>query len=83
MEKDNIYEKVIESARDIKYIREDIAELKRELQESTEANEKRITDIEKIQNLNTGKLAIVLMLFGAGILGAFQFALMLWEKIPK
>jgi len=83
MDQDQIYDSVIEMAGDIRYMREDIADLKRELKENAESNEKRISDIEKIQNLNTGKLAVVLLLVGAGILGIFQFGIALWDKIPK
>jgi len=90
MDKDAFYDSVIEMGKDIRYMREEISDLKLELKESAESNEKRITEdekrianIEKIQNLNTGKLAVVLLLVGAGILGIFQFAIMLWDKIPK
>lgn len=90
MDRDVFYDSVIEMGKDIRYMRDDIADLKEELKENAEANEnrmledeKRITDIEKIQNLNTGKLAVVLLLLGAGILGIFQFVLTLWDKIPK
>jgi len=90
MDKDAFYDSVIEMGKDIRYMRDDIADLKRELKENAELcenriveDEKRISDIEKIQNLNTGKLAVLLLLLGAGILGIFQFILMMWDKIPK
>ena len=44
MNKDEIYDSVIEMAGDIRYMREDISELKRELKENAESNEKRISD---------------------------------------
>lgn len=90
MDKDAFYDSVIEMGKDIRYMRSDILDLKLELKESIKANEEkaeieeaRISRIEGIQNLNTGKLAVVLVLVGAGILGIFQFALMAWDKIPK
>ena len=90
MDRDKIYDSVIEMAGDIRHMREDITDLKSELKENAGSNEKRIiedekriSDIERIQNLNTGKLAVVLLLIGAGILGIFQFGIMLWDKIPK
>lgn len=90
MDKDAFYDSVIAMGKDIRYMRGDIADLKEKLKENAEANvnrlvedEKRITDIEKIQNLNTGKIAVFTVLIGAGILGIFQFALMIWDKIPK
>ena len=90
MDKDKFYDSVIEMGKDIRYMRDDIADLKRELKENVESNEKRIvgdekriTDIERIQNLNTGKLAVLLLILGAGILGISQFLLMIWDKIPK
>ena len=64
-------------------MREDVSDLKQELREKMELHEIRISDIEKIQNLNTGKLAVILILIGAAIVGGFQFILMLWDKIPK
>lgn len=90
MDKETLFRTVIEMGKDIRYMRDDIADLKRELKENANAtekrlmgDEKRISDIEKIQNLNTGKLAVVLLIIGAGILGIFQFSVALWDKIPK
>jgi regulator of replication initiation timing len=90
MEKDEFYDSVIEMSRDIRYMREDIADLKIEVKESRKSNEnrmleneKRIANIERIQNLNTGKLAVVLLIIGAGIMGVFQVVLTIWDKIPK
>jgi regulator of replication initiation timing len=90
MEKDEFYDSVIEMSQDIRYMREDIADLKIEVKESRKSNEnrmleneKRIANIERIQNLNTGKLAVVLLIIGAGIMGVFQVVLTIWDKIPK
>jgi hypothetical protein len=90
MDRDAFYDSVIEMGKDIRYMRADIADLKEELKIKGAAtnrrlvdDEKRITDIEKIQNLNTGKIAVFTVLVGAGILGIFQFVLMIWDKLPK
>lgn len=77
----DIYQKVIESARDIKYIREDIAELKKEMKEETETCHKRITQIKDVQNLNVGKLSVILITIGAVILGGVQLLIWLLGKI--
>lgn len=94
MEIDDIYKKVIESARDIKYIREDIVDLKRELKEETagiqkemkeetKSCHKRISQIKDVQNLNVGKLSVILITIGAVILGGVQLLIWVLGKIIK
>ena len=83
MDKDTLYRTVIEMGKDIRYMREDIADLKDGVKERIDGHENRITDIEKLQSLNTGKLAVILVLIGTGILGIFQFLFWGWDKIPK
>jgi len=79
----DIYKKVNESARDIKYIREDVTELKKEMKEETKACHKRISRIEGVQNLNAGKLSVILITIGAIILGAVQLVIWLMSKFVK
>jgi len=83
MEIKDIYDKVIESARDIKYIREDMAEMKEEMKEETKACHKRISSIEGVQNLNVGKLSVILITIGAVILGAVQVVIWFMSKFIK
>ena len=83
MDRNLIYDSVIEMASDIRYMREDIKELKRQLKGNTDSYDKRISDIEKIQNLNTGKLGVILIFIGAGIVGILQLAIWSWDKIVK
>lgn len=83
MDRDKIYDTVIEMGKDIRYMREDISDLKDELKERIDLHEERISDIEKIQNLNTGKLAVILIFIGAGIVGLTQVLLWSWDKIAK
>ena len=73
---DEIYKEVIESASDIKHIREDIVDMKRELNEETKACNKRISRIEGVQNMNVGKLSVILITVGAVVLGGVQ--ILIW-----
>jgi len=83
MQINDIYEKVIESARDIKYIREDVTELKKEMKEETESCHKRISHIKDVQNLNVGKLSVILITIGAVVLGGVQILIWLLGKFIK
>ena len=90
MDQETLFRTVIEMGKDLRYMRDDVSDLKRDLKENIESNEEnmklrdaKIARIEEIQNLNTGKLAVVLVLIGASVLGIFQFILMLWGKMPK
>lgn len=83
MDTNDIYEKVIESAQDIKYIREDITELKNKMEEDTEACNKRISYMEGMQNLNAGKLTVVLVVIGAIMIAGIQLVIWLMDKIIK
>lgn len=91
---DEIYKEVTESARDIKHIRGDLADVKRDLKEETkacnkrisaigDANNKRLAAIEAVQNLNVGKLSVILIGIGAVILGGVQVLLWLLGKFIK
>lgn len=83
MEIEDIYQKVIESTRDIKYIREDITDLKKELKEDRVACNKRISLIESVQNLNVGKLSVILVTIGAIVLGGVQILIWGMDKFVK
>jgi len=94
MDTNDIYKKVIESAQNIKYIREDVTELKKDMKEETrilkeemkeekEACHKRISRIQDVQNLNVGKLSVILVTIGAVILGAVQLVLWFMSKFIK
>jgi len=83
MQINDIYEKVIESARDIKYIRKDVTDLKKEMKEETKACHKRISRIEGVQNLNVGKLTVILITIGAVILACAQMLIWFMDKIIK
>ena len=83
MEIDDIYRKVIEFGRDIKYMREDIAEMKKEMKEETKACHKRIDRIKGVQDLNAGKMAVVLITIGAVILAGVHALLWFLDKMIK
>ena len=83
MEIDDIYRKVIEFGRDIKYMREDIAEMKKEMKEETKACHKRIDRIKGVQDLNAGKMAVILITIGALILGGVQILIWFLGKFAK
>ena len=80
---DEIYTEVIESARDIKHIREDIKDVKTELKEETKACNKRLSTIEAVQNLNVGKLSVILITIGAVVLGGVQILIWFLGKFAK
>jgi hypothetical protein len=81
MKIDDLCRKVTESAKDIKYLRGDVAELKRDMKEETKTCHDQITQMKEIQNLNAGKLSVVLITIGAGILGSVQLLIWILGKI--
>lgn len=80
---DEIYKEVTESARDIKHIRGDLQEVKKELKEETKACNKRLSAVEAVQNLNVGKLSVILIAIGAVILGVVQLLISFLGKCVK
>ncbi len=70
-----IYIKIAEIAKDIKFIREQLSEGKETFKEHAE----RIRQIEQNQQLLTGKVAIMIMVFGAGILFIMNLIARLWK----
>lgn len=83
MEINDIYEKVIESAQNIKYMRDDISDMKKEMKEETKACHKRIDRIKGVQDLNAGKMTVILITIGAVILAGVQALLWFLDKMIK
>lgn len=83
MDKDMLYDSVIKMGKDIRYMRDDISDLKKDFEDMRDAHNERISSVEKIQNLNTGKLGVIMTFIGVGILGIVQFAIWSWDKIAK
>lgn len=79
MEKEDIYDRVIEMSRDIKYMREAIQDLKCELKEDREKTDKRLIYVEKTLQLNVGKISVIMIGIGAAIVGAIQLCFWLWD----
>lgn len=69
----------VEMSRDVKYIREDISELKDQIR----SYDTRLTNVEQTQKLITGKLSIIVIGIGAFIVASVQALTWLWDKIAK
>jgi len=80
---DEIYTEVIESRRDIKHLCEDLQDVKKELREETKSCNKRISRMEGVQNLNVGKLSVILIGIGAVVLGGVQIVIWLLGRFIK
>ncbi len=69
------HDKIIEIAKDIKFIREQLSEGK----ETFKEHDKRLRILESNQQLLTGKITIIITLIGASILFVVNVLMRLWK----
>jgi len=69
------HDKIIEIAKDIKFIREKLSEGK----ETFKEHDKRLRILENNQQLLTGKITIIITLIGASILFVVNVLMRLWK----